>query len=146
MKNETPLKLVTSYLQEQKKCYDMLLIKLEDQKKAIMRTDEARLMAVIEEKDVLINDTQRLEEKIGAVFKGVSENEREQLIEKTGVLRRQIENSLKELIALEAACQDVLNIEKIYTRNQIKELQQKKNVFKGYEKPGEDTTRFSEKT
>lgn len=145
MKNNTPLEMVTSYLQEQKKCYDLLLGKLEEQKNAIDRTDETRLMAIIKEKDLLIETTQKLEEKIGGVFERISESERKRLVEETLALRGQIESILKKLVALETACEEILNIEKIYTRNQIKELQQKKNVFKGYGRPGGDTSWFSNK-
>ena len=138
MKDKAVLELLASYMREQGKCYDALLIKLEEQKKAIVRTDDARLKAIIEEKGDLIAVTHKLEEKVGGVLKALSEGERNRAIEETALLRGQLENSLKRLIALETACEDILNIEKIHTHNLIKELQQKKNVVKGYGKPNDD--------
>ena len=144
MKDKTPFELITTYKREQCKCYDALLIKLEEQKKAIVNTNESRLMAIIEEKGGLIADSRKLEEKINGVLNELSAAERNKAIENVASLRGKIESSLKRLIALEAACEDILNIEKIHTQELIKELQQKKNVFRGYGKPG-DTSGFSNK-
>lgn len=145
MKNKTPLEEIVSCLQEQQKCYDALLEKLEDQKKAIGLADETRLLAIIAEKDVLIGTTRKLEEKVAATFKGVPEAGRNNILKATAQSRDRIDTVLKKLIALENACEETLNKEKTRIHEQIKELQQKNSVLKRYGKPGEGTSWFSKK-
>jgi hypothetical protein len=129
-------------MREQNKCYEALLVKLEEQKNAIVHANEARLKAIIGEKGVLIAATQELEKKIGAALKGVTESGRDKAIESVAAVRGQIESNLKKLIALESACEDILNVEKIHTQDLLKGLQQKKKGAKGYKKSG-DKSGFS---
>ena len=145
MKNTSPLDQVTSGLLEQQKCYDLILEKMEEQKKAIGLADEKRLLAIIAENDALIVATQKQEEKIRSVFKDISEDERNNIIKATATLREQIEIILKKLIALEKACEEKLNDEKAHIHEQIKALQQKTGVLKKYGKPGEEMSWFSKK-
>lgn len=145
MKKTTPLDQVTSCLREQQKCYDLILEKMEEQKKVIGLADEKRLLAIIEENDVLIGATQKLEEQIRSVFKGMPEDERTNINKATANLRAKIEVSLRKLIVLENACEEELNDEKARIHEQIKALQQKKGVLKKYGKPGDGMSWFSKK-
>lgn len=145
MKNKTVLDQVTSCLQEQLKCYDVLLEKMEVQKQAIGLPDESRLMSIIKENDALIGATQELEAKIGVILKGIATGERDAIVRATSKLRGHIETRLKQLIALEKACEEALNHEKSRIFEQIKEIQQNKGVLKKYWDTGEEISWFSKK-
>lgn len=145
MKNKTVLDPVVFCLQEQLKCYGLLVEKMEEQKKVIALADERRLLAIMEENEVLIGAVRKLEEKIGAVFKGIPEAERNNIVKATAKLRGQIETRLKQLVALEKACEEALNDEKSRIQAQIKALQQKKSVLGKYGKTGEGQSWFSKK-
>ncbi len=145
MKNKTVSDQVIFCLQEQLKCYGLLVEKMEEQEKVIALADERRLLAIMEENEVLIGSAGKLEEKIGSIFKGIPEAERNNIVKATAKLRGQIEACLKKLVALEKVCEEALNDEKSRIQAQIKELQQKKSVLGKYGKTGEGQSWFSKK-
>ncbi len=143
MKNKTSSEQVASHMKEQRECYKALLVKLEDQKKAIDRYDESKLLAIIGEKSDLIDVSQKLEKKIASVLKGIPEVQRKKVIQETGVLRGQIEGLLKKLIALEAVCEEGLNNQKQQVYEQIKDLEKKQKLLKKYGDSGKSMSLFS---
>lgn len=130
-------------MKEQKECYKALLLKLGDQKKAIDRYNESRLLAIIEEKKGLIDISQKLEKKISSILNGIPEIHRKKVIQETGALRGQIEGILKKLIVLEAACEEGLNNQKQQIYEQIKDLEKKQKLLKKYGDSGKSTSIFS---
>ncbi len=132
MKHKDPASALMDCLQKEKKCFDALLGKLNEQLEAIQKDDEARLTAIIAEKDQLLAGREDSEEEMKKIVSGLTPKALGEAEQKTGELGKQVEAVLEKIIELENACQVELQARKFLVQDKIFDLKQGRTLLKGY--------------
>ena len=132
MKNNDPTSSVQSFLQDEKKCYEQLLLLVKEQVDCIDKEDQPRLEAIMEEKAVLLEATRENENRIEPVIAQLSQEEKNQIEKAVGGLRKQVAAVLEQIIELENNCQTDLKARKFLAQDKILDLKQKRTLLKGY--------------
>jgi len=132
MKQNQPAKAVLEFLQEEKKCYDQLLLLVEEQVSSIQQEDETRLQAIMEEKDNILQITRKNETRIEELLTGWSGETSIQIEKAAASLREEVAAVLEQIIALENDCQAELLARKFLVQDKILDLKERKTLLKGY--------------
>lgn len=132
MKNKSKSDRIISCLQKEQACYNELLAKMKIQKQAVEEEDESRWLTVIHENDGLIEVIRQLDEEIEQIFYEIPKAERETLMRQTENLKNQIETFLREIMALDGACRNVLESKKGKVSDQMKMLKEGTTMLRGY--------------
>lgn len=132
MKQNQSAKAVLDFLQEEKKCYDQLLLLVKEQVGCIQQEDETRLQAIVEEKDTILQLTRKNETRIEELLAGVNRETSIQIEKVAGNLRQEVTAVLEQIIALENDCQAELLARKFLVQDKILDLKERKTLLKGY--------------
>jgi DNA-directed RNA polymerase subunit H (RpoH/RPB5) len=132
MKKNQPAKAVQEFLQEEKKCYDRLLHLVKEQVDAIENEDEARLQAIMTEKDSILQVTRKNETRIEQALAEISVEASAQLEQIAGSLRQEVADVLEKIIDLENNCQAELLARKFMVQEKILDLKDRRTLLKGY--------------
>lgn len=132
MKLEDPKKLILNNLAEEKSCFEELMAKLKEQKKAIESQNEERVLKVIEEKAFLIEKFEKLEEEIETQIQLLSPKDIEDLALEGEVLKENLEKLLKVIILMEEECGEEISSKMREVEKKILGLQRGKKIGEGY--------------
>ncbi|MBI5427058.1 MAG: hypothetical protein HZA02_02130 [Nitrospinae bacterium] len=143
MKPKSQMETVKTWLREELFRYLAILTKLEEQRKAVDGDDEARLLAVIQEKSSLMAGIEKLERKIAGARKNFSAEEQKDAARHTGPLTAQIEDVLKKIIAREDACAEEIKKKQLKIQERMLQVKQGKTGLKGYGDRGKNKSWFS---
>lgn len=132
MKQNQPAKAVLEFLQEEKKCYDQLLLLVKEQVGRIQQEDETRLQAIMEEKDNILQVTRKNEARIEELLTGWNGETSIQIEKAAASLREEVAAVLEQIIALENDCQAELLARKFLVQDKILDLKDRKALLKGY--------------
>lgn len=142
MKNKSKSDRIIFCLQKEQACYNELLAKMKIQKQAVEEEDESRWLAIIHENDGLIEVIRQLDKEIEQIFNEISKAERGTLMQQTENLKNQIETSLREIIALDNACRNVLESKKGKVSGQMRTLKEGKIMLRRYGTPSSKKSFF----
>ncbi len=131
-------------LKKQKDCYAQLLEIARRQQKAIDEQNDPDLIKALQDKNMLLQTLQGLDEEMQPLLENISDSDRALLIQKGQALKDEAAQVLEELIAVEDACAKILNDKKEETADQMKVFQERKQGLKGYGEPGGKSSRFSQ--
>ncbi len=143
MKPKSQIETVKALLREELSRYLAILKLLEEQRKAVDAEDEARLLAVIQEKSALLTGIETLERKIAGARKNFSGEEQKDAARHTGPLTARIEDALKKIIALEDACAEEIKKKQLKIQERMLQVRQGKTGLKGYGDRGKTKSWFS---
>lgn len=143
MKPESRMEMVKTWLREELSRYLEILHNLEEQKRAVDGDDEARLLAVIQEKSSLMAGIEKLERKIAGARKKFSLEEQKHMALQAGPLSAQIEDALKKIIALEDACAEEIKKKQLKIQERMLQVKQGKTGLKGYGDRAKNKSWFS---
>jgi len=132
LKLEDPKKLILNNLAEEKSCFEELMAKLKEQKKAIESQNEERVLKVIEEKAFLIEKFEKLEEEIETQIQLLSPKDIEDLALEGEVLKENLEKLLKVIILMEEECGEEISSKMREVEKKILGLQRGKKIGEGY--------------
>jgi len=122
-----------TWLQAEKKYYDQLLSKLDEQEQAIDAEDEARLAIIFADKDQLIAEIAAIDRKLAEGLARVSASSREKIVTRSKGLVRELTDRLHKIVELENACEKKLQKNKAALKGRIGQLKQGRTLLKGYE-------------
>lgn len=146
MPNSSPvIDQMMDCLKKQKDCYAQLLAIAHQQQKAIDEKNDAGLLQALQDKNPVLQTLQKLDAEMQPVLKGMSDTDRNLMIQKGHALKDEAARMLEELIAVEDACAKILKDKKEDALEQIKALQEHKKGLKGYGPSGSKPSRFSQK-
>ena len=132
MNLKTPKQLILNNLEEEKSCFQDLMVKLKEQKKAIESQDEDRVVQVIEEKRALIENFKKLEEDVETQLQLLSPKDIEGLAQEGKVLKESLESLLDAIIRMEEECEEEIGSKMQEVEKRILGLQKGKKIGKGY--------------
>lgn len=131
-------------LKKQKDCYVQLLKAARRQQKAIDEQNNPDLLKAMQDKNLLLQTLQKLDEEMQPVLKNMSDSDRTLMIQKGQALKDEAARTLEQLIAIEDACSKILKDKKEDTFEQMKVFQERKKGLKGYGESGGKSSRFSQ--
>lgn len=143
MTHKDPELSVREFLQREKKRFDTLLNKLQEQLDAIQKQDEPRLQGIIRAKAELLESREKEEPGVEKILAGLSRTAVEAIEKKTGALKKEVEEVLAKIIELENTCQVELQAKKFLTQDKIFDLKQGRTLLKGYGTPPRIKPRIS---
>gem|GEM_PF-3624711 len=123
---------VLSCLRQEQTCYRKLVVKMREQKAAIAAGNESGLLPIIQESDALIGSIRELDREIERILPEISGSERDSLMAQATPLNDHMQAALREIIALENSCRDILENQKAGISSQMKALRERKPLLKGY--------------
>ena len=126
--------VILQSLEEEKSCFNELAVKLSKQKKAIEDQSEERVLQIIEEKSVLMENFKKLEGEVETHLKLLSQEDIEDLAKEGKVLQESLERQLKSIIRLEEDCSEELGFKMQSVEKKILGLQRGKKIGEGYGK------------
>ena len=132
-------------LKQQKDCYSQLLQMAHRQQKAIESENDDELSLAMEAKKPMLLALQKLEEEMQPVLQNMPEADRKIMIQQSGKLKDNTANTLKQLIAVEDECAQLLSDKKDKTFEQMKTFRETQKGIKGYSETGGKSSRFSRK-
>ncbi len=135
MKQNQTTKAVLKFLQEEKTCYDQLLLLVREQVASIQQEDETRLQAIVEEKDKILQVTRKNETRIEELLTEGNQETSTQIEKVADDLRKEVAVVLEQIIELENECQAELKARKFLVQDKILDLKDKKTLLKGYKTP-----------
>ena len=91
MNRKNPKKLILENLEEEKSCFKSLMVKLNEQKKAIENQNEERVLQIIEEKSALIEKHKKLEDEVETHLQLLSPKDIEELAQEGALLKESLE-------------------------------------------------------
>ena len=119
MNLNNPKQLILSNLEEEKSCFNDLVKKLKEQKKAIERQDEKRVLQVIEE-------------KVATQLQSLPPLDIASLAHEGEALKQSLERLLEEIIRMEEECEQEIGSTMQEVEKRILGLQEGKKIGKGY--------------
>ena len=124
--------LILDSLQNEESCLKDLIVKIDDQQKAIEEKDESRVLEIIEEKNALIEIFKNLEEEVETQLQLLSQREIEGLVEEGETIKTSIEKRLKTIVSMEEECENEIGLKMKEIEKTIFGLQKGKKISKGY--------------
>ena len=124
--------LILDSLQNEESCLKDLIVKIDDQQKAIEEKDESRVLEIIEEKNALIEIFKNLEEEVETQLQLLSQREIEGLVEEGETIKISIEKLLKTIVSMEEECENEIGLKMKEIEKTIFGLQKGKKISKGY--------------
>ena len=109
MNLKNPKQLILNNLKEEKSCFKNLMEKLKEQKKAIENQDEDRVVQIIEEKRVLIENFKKLEKEVETQLQLIPPKEIEDLARDGELIKESLETFLEVIIRMEEECEEQIS-------------------------------------
>lgn len=125
-------KEITKLLKYKQKTCAQLLEKMGEQMEAVRTQDNSQLVLIIEIKEKLIIDLNKVDQEISDLAKSLSETAQESLVNDNQELGNQIELDLEKIIEQEIFCQTKLNLVKNGILEKIKAVKKGQTLLKGY--------------
>jgi hypothetical protein len=125
-------KEISKLLKCKQKVCAQLLEKTGEQMEAVRTEDNSRLVLIIEIKEKLIADLNKVDQKIADLSKSLSETAQESLVNDNEELGKRIELDLEKIIEQETVCQKKINLVKNGILEKIKAVKKGQTLLKGY--------------
>ena len=123
---------IINNLKKEKSCFEDLVIKIGEQKKAIEDKDGERVLEIIKEKNILIEMFQNIEEEVAIQIKLLSQDDIQDLENEGELLKQSLEKLLKTIVSMEDECEKDIGFKMQEIEKRIIGLQKGKKIGKGY--------------
>ena len=124
--------LIINNLKKEKSCFEDLVIKIGEQKKAIEDKDGERVLEIIKEKNTLIEMFQNIEEEVATQVKLLSQDDIQGLEKEGELLKQSLEKLLETIVSMEDECEKDIGFKMQEIEKKIIGLQKGKKIGKGY--------------
>ena len=124
--------LIINNLKKEKSCFEDLIVKIGEQKKAIEDKDGDRVLEIIKEKNVLIEVFQNIEEEVAIQIKILSKDDIQSLEQEEKSLKQSLEKLLETIVSMEDECEKDIGLKMQEIEKRIIGLQEGKKIGKGY--------------
>ena len=124
--------LIINNLKKEKSCFENLIIKIGEQKKAIEDKDGERVLEIIKEKNILIAVFQNIEEEVAIQIKLLSQRDIQGLEKEGELLKQSLEKLLETIVSMEDECEKDIGFKMQEIEKKINGLQKGKKIGKGY--------------
>ena len=124
--------LIINNLKKEKSCFEDLIIKIGEQKKAIEDKDGERVLEIIKEKNTLIEMFQNIEEEVAIQIKLLSQDDIQDLENEGELLKQSLEKLLETIVSMEDECEKDIGFKMQEIEKKIIGLQKGKKIGKGY--------------
>ena len=124
--------LIINNLKKEKSCFEDLIIKIGEQKKAIEDKDGERVLEIIKEKNILIAVFQNIEEEVAIQIKLLSQRDIQGLEKEGELLKQSLEKLLETIVSMEDECEKDIGFKMQEIEKKINGLQKGKKIGKGY--------------
>ena len=124
--------LIINNLKKEKSCFEDLIIKIGEQKKAIEDKDGERVLEIIKEKNILIEMFQNIEEEVAIQIKLLSQDDIQDLENEGELLKQSLEKLLETIVSMEDECEKDIGFKMQEIEKKIIGLQKGKKIGKGY--------------
>ena len=125
-------KLIINNLKNEKSCFEDLIVKIGEQKKAIEDKDGERVLEIIKEKNILIEVFQNIEEEVAIQIKLLSQDDIQDLENEGELLKQSLEKLLETIVSMEDECEKDIGFKMQEIEKRIIGLQKGKKIGKGY--------------
>ena len=132
MKLKNCKQLIINNLKKEKSCFENLVIKIGEQKKAIEDKDGERVLEIIKEKNTLIEMFQNIEEEVAIQIKLLSQDDIQDLEKEGELLKQSLEKLLETIVSMEDECEKDIGFKMQEIEKKIIGLQKGKKIGKGY--------------
>ena len=132
MKLKNSKQLIINNLKKEKSCFEDLIIKIGEQKKAIEDKDGERVLEIIKEKNILIAVFQNIEEEVAIQIKLLSQRDIQGLEKEGELLKQSLEKLLETIVSMEDECEKDIGFKMQEIEKKINGLQKGKKIGKGY--------------
>ncbi|MCH8156188.1 MAG: hypothetical protein IID18_00285 [Nitrospinae bacterium] len=132
MNAKNPGKSILECLRKEQVCFKKLIAKLWEQKEAISAEDETRLLQIVEGKNVLIEEFQKIDGKIESQLQLLSPKEIERLAQEAEAMKADLEHALETIIGLEEECEKEIGLKMKQIKEKVQGLKKGKIIAKGY--------------
>ena len=132
MKLKNSKQLIINNLKKEKSCFEDLVIKIGEQKKAIEDKDGERVLEIIKEKNILIEMFQNIEEEVAIQIKLLSQDDIQDLENEGELLKQSLEKLLETIVSMEDECEKDIGFKMQEIEKRIIGLQKGKKIGKGY--------------
>ena len=124
--------LIINNLKKEKSCFEDLIVKIGEQKKAIEDKDGERVLEIIKKKNVLIEIFQNIEEEVAVQIKLLSQDDILSLEKEGESLKQSLEKLLETIVSMEDECEKDIGLKMQAIEKRIIGLQKGKKIGKGY--------------
>ncbi|MGY8762672.1 MAG: hypothetical protein ACKVLF_05705 [Nitrospinaceae bacterium] len=124
--------LIINNLKKEKSCFEDLIVKIGEQKKAIEDKDEERVLEIIKKKNILIEIFQNIEEEVATQVKLLSQDDIQGLEKEGELLKQSLEKLLETIVSMEDECEKDIGFKMQEIEKKINGLQKGKKIGKGY--------------
>ena len=124
--------LILDSLKKEESCFKDLIDKIGEQKKAIEDKDEVRVLAIIEEKNTIIEIFHNLEGEVSVRQQSLLPEEIKRLEQEAETLKASLEKLLETIIRMEKECEIEIGLKMKEVEKRIFGLQKGKKIGKGY--------------
>ena len=124
--------LIINNLKKEKSCFEDLIIKIGEQKKAIEDKDGERVLEIIKKKNILIEIFRNIEEEVATQIKLLSQDDIQDLEKEGELLKQSLEKLLETIISMEDECEKGISFKMQEIEEKIIGLQKGKKIGKGY--------------
>ena len=124
--------LILDSLKKEESCFKDLIDKIGEQKKAIEDKDEVRVLAIIEEKNTIIEIFHNLEGEVSVRQQSLPHEDIQSLEQEGKTLKASLEKLLETIIRMEEECETEIGIKMKEVEKRISGLQKGKKISKGY--------------
>ncbi len=124
--------LIINNLKKEKSCFEDLIVKIREQKKAIEDKDGERVLEIIKEKNILIEIFQNIEEEVAVQIKLLSQDDIQSLEKEGESLKQSLEKLLETIVSMEDECEKDIGFKMQEIEKRIVGLQKGKKIGKGY--------------
>jgi hypothetical protein len=124
--------LIINNLKNEKSCFEDLIVKIGEQKKAIEDRDGERILEIIKKKNVLIEIFQNIEEEVAIQIKLLSQDDIQSLEKEEEPLKQSLEKLLETIVSMEDECEKDIGFKMQEIEKKIIGLQKGKKIGKGY--------------
>ena len=124
--------LIINNLKKEKSCFEDLIIKIGEQKKAIEDKDGERVLEIIKKKNILIEIFRNIEEEVATQIKLLSQDDIQDLEKEGELLKQSLEKLLETIVSMEDECEKGISFKMQEIEEKIIGLQKGKKIGKGY--------------
>ena len=124
--------LIINNLKKEKSCFEDLIIKIGEQKKAIEDKDGERVLEIIKKKNILIEIFRNIEEEVATQIKLLSQDDIQDLEKEGELLKQSLEKLLETIVSMEDECEKDIGLKMQTIEKRIIGLQKGKKIGKGY--------------
>jgi len=124
--------LILDSLKKEESCFKDLIDKIGEQKKAIEDKDEVRVLAIIEEKNTIIEIFHNLEREVSARQQSLPPEEIQSLEQEGETLKTSLKKLLETIIRMEEECETEIGLKMKEVEKRIFGLQKEKKIGKRY--------------